>query len=547
MNPTSKLVALYARVSTSKQEDEQTIKNQIDTLEEFAKEHGYTIVQRYLDDGWSGDTIVRPELDNLRNDAKKKNWEAVIIYDPDRLARRYSYQELVMDELREAGIEVIFKTISAPKNAEDKILHGVRGLFAEYERIKISERFRLGKLRKVKEGHLLVSEALYGYTYILKNDKEHGYYEINETEARIVRMIFGWVGNDGMTLRGVVKKLQELSIKPRKSKRGVWNTSTLSTMLRNKGYIGTAHWGSTYAVIPVNPTKNEKYKKTKKSSRKIKPESEWIASTIPIPAIIDEQLFQKAGDQLERNFALCERNTKNEYLLSKKIWCQCGRTRAGEGPQHGKHLYYRCTDRVMSFPLPRNCMLGGINARVADKLVWNKISNLMSSPKLMLSQIERWISNKKEKTEFSGKDIQSIEKELSKLKEQEDRYNKAYGMGVYTLEELVKYVNPIKESRKSLEDQKVKIQYQKNQINDTIIPNQNYIESFAEQSNKMLKDLSFGIKRSIILNVVDKITATPENLQVCGHIPITTENNNVAFFSSHRNRWSSKCRQVNTI
>src|SRR3989338_6110778 len=163
----NKLIAIYGRVSTSNQENEGTIETQLSAVSEFAQKNSLAIVKEYTDEGWSGDSIVRPNLDQLRVDAKKKIWDAVLMYDPDRLARRYSYQELIIDELREAGIEVIFVTVSAPKNSEDKILHGVRGLFAEYERAKITERFRLGKL-KVKEGHLLVSEALYGYTYIRK-------------------------------------------------------------------------------------------------------------------------------------------------------------------------------------------------------------------------------------------------------------------------------------------------------------------------------------------------------------------------------------------
>ena len=152
---------------------------------------------------------------------------------------------------------------------EDKILYGVRGLFAEYERAKITERFRLGKLRKVKNGHILTTEAPYGYHYVRNNKetKEHGYYVINEDEAKNVRMIFKWVGEDGLTLRTVVRKLQELNIKPKKSKRGVWSTSTLSTMLRHKGYIGQAHWGSSYAVVPDHPKKTDKYRQVKKSSQ----------------------------------------------------------------------------------------------------------------------------------------------------------------------------------------------------------------------------------------------------------------------------------------
>src|SRR3989344_4122325 len=186
----NKLIAIYGRVSTSNQENEGTIETQLSAVREFAQKNSLAIVKEYTDEGWSGDSIVRPNLDQLRVDAKKKLWEAVLMYDPDRLARRYSYQELIIDELREAGIEVIFVTVSAPKNSEDKILHGVRGLFAEYERAKISERFRLGKKRKVEDGHVLTTEAPYGFNYIRKKDKVHGYYEINKEEARVVKMIF---------------------------------------------------------------------------------------------------------------------------------------------------------------------------------------------------------------------------------------------------------------------------------------------------------------------------------------------------------------------
>src|SRR5580704_9394940 len=102
--------------------------------------------------------------------------------------------------------------ISTPKNSEDKILHGVRGLFAEYERAKITERFRLGKLRKIKEGHILVTEAPYGYQRIPIQNGKPGYYEVNEEEALIVKNIFNWVAFEGLTIRSVVKRLHKQRI-----------------------------------------------------------------------------------------------------------------------------------------------------------------------------------------------------------------------------------------------------------------------------------------------------------------------------------------------
>lgn len=547
MNPTTdkqiRLIATYARVSTSAQEEQQTIQNQINSLQEFAQKNSYTIVEEYTDDGWSGDILARPALDKLRQDAKNKVWEAVLIYDPDRLARRYSYQELVMDELREAGIEMMFITVAAPKNSEDKILHGVRGLFAEYERAKISERFRLGKLRKVREGHILVSEPLYGYSYIPKQDNRHGYYEINPEEARIITMIFSWVANEGMTLRAIVRKLQEMGIKPRKSKRGVWNTSTLSTLLRNRAYVGEARWGSSYAVVPEHPLKHEKYKKMKKTSRRKKPKEEWMI--IPVPAIIAPEVFDKARKQLETNFALCQRNKKNDYLLAGRIVCPCGRPRHGEGYVNKPNLYYRCSDRVLSFPLPPNCEEKGINARLADQLVWQKVAQLMSSPKIMAEQVNRWFKSRNTKDKSTLVDSEALQKDIEKLKGQEERYYKAYGASLFTLEQLKGYTMPIREKITVLEKQiaNATSEASQNQVNE--LPSQHEIQTFAQKAKATLQGLNFAARRAIILNTVEKIIGTKQLLQVSGYIPLT--NQNVEFNTIGRYCRVAECRQVNII
>ena len=547
MNPLTekpiKLLATYARVSENPDDEEQSIKNQAMSFSDLAEKNDWQIMQEYKDDDWTGDILERPALDQLRLDAKSKNraWEAVLIYDPDRLARRYSYQELVMDELREAGVEVIFVTVSAPKNAEDKILHGVRGLFAEYERAKITERFRLGKLRKVREGHVLTTKPLYGYNYTPNeylNSRlvKHGYYTINEDEAKIVRMIFNWVGGDQLTLRTVVRKLQEQDIKPKNSKRGVWSTSTLSTMLRHKGYIGQAHWGSSYAVIPDNPRNTSKYRKNRKSSRRTKPETEWIAPNIPIPQIIQEDLFDKVQIQLKTNFELCKRNTKNHYLLGGKIFCSCGKKRCGEGPQHGKHLYYRCSDRVYSFPLPPTCREKGINARIADNLVWDKIKQLMSAPDLLRKHLSTWGDERKNKARASVIDVEAVKKEINNLEIQIDRYNRAYGEGVLSLLKLSEYTEPKKKRAETLQLQLTKAEQEEKTRQTSVMPTQDELKLFSEAAKETLQDLSFETKQEIVRNTVVKIVGTQKQLQVSGNIPLTSLNH-VKFNSFNRNRW----------
>ena len=512
------LIATYARVSTARQEEERTIEVQLGTLRDFARERGYTIVKEYIDDGWSGDILARPSLDQLREDAKKKMWQAVLIYDPDRLARRYSYQELVMDELKDMGLEVIFITVASPKNSEEKILHGVRGLFAEYERAKIRERFRLGKVRKVKEGHVLLSDPPYGYAYLPRQGDRHGYLEIDPDEARVVQMLFDWVGNQGLTLRQVVRRLQEQGIRPRRSERGVWNTSTLSTLLRNSVYIGEAHWGSSHAVVPKHPLKTGTYRKIKKTSRILTPKEEWII--IPVPAIIDRELFDRTRAQLATNYALCIRNKKNPYLLAGKIRCVCGRTRSGEGPLKGKHLYYRCTDRVLRYPLPPECRERGLNARIADDLVWRQLVQLMSSPDLMREQVERRMNSIQAAPARPAGDIATIEQEVGKLKQQASRYNTAYGAGVFTLEQLRECVTPLNEKIKGLEAQIAKAGEQRQAMEADVPPSVEDIERFASKARESLSSLNFEQKRAIVMNTVDRVIGSQQGLRVIGYISI---------------------------
>jgi site-specific DNA recombinase len=534
---TVKQIALYARVSSSNQENEGTIETQLSAIHEFAKKNKYIIIREYLDNGWSGDNIIRPELDKLRVDAKKKQWQAVLIYDPDRLARRYSYQELITDELREAGVEVIFVTTPAPSNGLEKILFGVQGLFAEYERAKIAERFRLGKVRKANEGHVIATEAPYGYTFIPKHGKKgdedfkQGYYEVNSFEAKIVHSIFNWSAS-GVPIRGIVKKLQNLNIAPRKSKRGVWNTSTLSTMLRNKTYIGEAHFGASIAAIPINPIKKDAYKKNRKTSRKIKPESEWIK--IQVPAIIEPDLFYQVQKQLASNFELSRRNTKNEYLLSGKIWCSCGCRRVGEGALKGKHLYYRCTNRINSFPLPPVCFQKGINAKISDAEVWNMVTTLMTSPKLLLEQAERWIKKQQTNTNTKDNDYTLLKTELKKLKEQEERFVKGFGEGLLSMEQFKNYVVPLRERITQIHEQILKQSPGVTQLVQKVIPDKNFMTAFADKAVNQLSNLNFELKKKIVRDIIDKVICQEKKLTINGCIPYEYLKN-VEFFTNDRN------------
>ena len=139
--------AIYARVSSDQQTADKTIASQLAALEARLAREGLRVApeHRFVDEGYSGATLVRPALERLRDAAAAGALDRVYVHSPDRLARRYAYQVLLMDELRRAGVEVVFLNRAIGLSPEDDLLLQVQGMVAEYERAKILERSRRGK------------------------------------------------------------------------------------------------------------------------------------------------------------------------------------------------------------------------------------------------------------------------------------------------------------------------------------------------------------------------------------------------------------------
>ena len=199
--------------------------------------------------------------------------------------------------------------------------------------------------------------------------------------------------------------------------------------------------------------------------------------------------------------------------------------------------------RTLNFPLPPNCQEKGLNARLADKLVWKKIAGLMSSPELLAEQVERWFKSRQTKAKSVLVDVEAVKKEISKLNEQLERYNKGYGAGAFTLEQLKNYTTPLQEKISQLKTQAANASSETNKL-QLETPDEQELKTFAAKAKKTLQDLKFEPKRAIILNTVEKIIGTKNHLQVIGYIPL---NQNVREHSLHRNRWAAERRQIHAV
>src|SRR6266480_101186 len=225
MNTTQ--VAMYARVSSDQPAEAQTIASQVAALRERVAAEGFVLPEamQFLDEGYSGATLVRPALERLR--------DVIAAGAVDRLARKYAYQVLLVDEFRRAGVEVIFLNRALGQSPEDDLLLQVQGMIAEYERAKIIERHRRGKRHAARTGVVnVLSGAPYGYRYVAKYaGGGQARYEIVPDEARLVRQVFDWVGRDRLSIGEVCRRLTQAGEVTRTGKTA-WDRSAVWGMLK---------------------------------------------------------------------------------------------------------------------------------------------------------------------------------------------------------------------------------------------------------------------------------------------------------------------------
>jgi site-specific DNA recombinase len=225
--------AIYARVSSERQEKEHTIGSQLEALREYAAKNSMEIIQEFTDEGYSGARLDRPALDRMRDLAEHRGFEVLLTYCTDRLARKFVLQALILDELERFGVKAIFLEGGAADDPLSKLMHQITGAVAEFERTKIIERYRRGKLYRARCGEIVSPDVPFGFLKIPRRDGVAAHAEIEPMEAAIVRRIFDAYVTRGLTVRQIAKELTLERI-PTPSKAGQWSWSGVDRILREE-------------------------------------------------------------------------------------------------------------------------------------------------------------------------------------------------------------------------------------------------------------------------------------------------------------------------
>lgn len=522
MNDQSKTAACYVRVSTPGQEQEQTIESQLDEIKRRVAEDGYHLADEhiYVDDGWTSEMLRRPDLDRMRDAAHDRRFQVVYVYDLGRLSRVYVYQEIILEELRNMGIDCISLHDTNDPSDEGQALRAMQGVFHQYERVKITERLRRGKMYKAREGKLISGSLPYGYMRIPKSEGCSAYASVNEQQAEHVRMIRQWFGQEVKSIYSIRQKLHELGIRSPKGGE-YWSICVLSSLLKCEAYhTGFVYYNKTESVVSKKPRKNVIYRRVKRTSRKSRPRDQWIP--IAVPKIVpNDGLYEKILARLEENKKNAQRNRKYPYLFSGKVMCGCGMHRVGTGDRAYRH-YYRCAGMVYNYPLHGKCRIPGVRAEVLDELVWNALARLIGNPEHIDKDVDLWIEQNGQTAEGRSHDLAFLENKVAKVQEEAQRYAMAYGAGD---------LEPALFRQLMQETKRRQAAYQK-QLDDLKSlggrqQQQTILSELPEEVKQLIKSLDQEDKHQVVRKIVDKVVVLPDH-QVKAHVSVPISAHKVA-------------------
>jgi site-specific DNA recombinase len=504
--------ALYARVSTEAQADRGTIGSQLQVLREHIAAAGDELVGEYVDDGHSGARLDRPGLDALRDAAEAGLIERVWCLSPDRLARVYAYQVLVLDELDRFGVTVAF-TDSPGLAADDPqatLLTQVQGVIAEYEKAKIAERYRRGKLFRARAGEIVTWKAPYGYRRVPRSAATgQAHHEVYEPEATVVRRIFTDRAA-GITVREICRRLNADAI-PSPTGKPTWGHSTLCRLLRNEAYIGRVYYNRTEAVPDRRPTRR---------TRQVwRDRDEWIP--IDCPRIVSDELFQAAARVATDNSKWSPRRAvPGQWLLKGLVKCgvcgvgtNCHKMRGRNGTWH-RYYYCRNHDPIRAGGEARRCPERNIRADALDAFVFDHIRAAITQPdQLLAGEQAVTLTTPIPDDELLAAELGRLDRKIDAADAERRRLVDLYQGGFIELTEMQRRATEVAARRKELQHKRISLADERTELaRDNQLRRR--VHDFAARIHAVIDTLDDTQKQELLRLLIEDVRVTGWHVQI---------------------------------
>ncbi|MBV8613849.1 MAG: recombinase family protein [Acetobacteraceae bacterium] len=520
-------VAAYARVSTRRQTQAQTIEQQLDRLRAHAAARGWELAQEnvFRDDGHSGASLRRPGLDHLRDAAAGARLDRILITTPDRLARNYVHQVLLVEELQGHGAAVEFLDRPMGRDPHDQLLLQIRGAVAEYERTLIAERMRRGRLRKLRAGVLLPwTRPPYGYRLDPERPRDPAGVRLDEAEAAVVRDLFAWFVDEGVSVCGLARRLRGLGVA---SPWGLssWCLSAVRRVLTNPVYFGQV-FANRLRTRPIERRRSALRPAGRTGeSRRVTDPAEWIA-VATVPAIVDRERFERAQERLAYSQRMAARNNRvHEYLLRGLVSCgHCRRACAGRHVWRG-YDYYVCRTRTAQSspqsPGGEHCPTRHIPGGPLEELVWRDLCEVLAAPAMIAHAMERargghWLPQETQARRAN------LRRARAGLHQQIERLTDAYLAGVVPLAEYQRRRRDAEGRLSTLDGQERELTHGADRQAEAARLAA-HAEAFCRRVRQGLEQADFRRKRELLELLIDRVVVTGETVEIRYAVPVGPE------------------------
>ena len=381
----NKRAVLYARVSSDDRGKEgRNLAGQLEMCREYALDNGWQIIAELSEDdrGASGASFELPQLNKAREMAQNGDFDFLVVREIDRLSRKLAKQLIVEEQLKRAGVEVVYVMASYENSPEGRLNKHIRATIAEYEREKIAERMVRGRRQVVKNGKIMLHGNKPPYGYRLSEDGKT--LVVQKEEAAVVQLIFRlYVEGDEFgkrySSRAIAKTLTDMKVPTwadirgvfKKRAKGEWSWRLVMRILASETYAGHWHYGKRNTFGGYHPNNDREW---------------WLS--FDVPAIVSEDMWKRAQIQRNLNTTESARHVKREYLLRSRVRCgmckssvNCFATRPS-GKKLKYYLYYRCNGYMGTIANVK-CDLPSFRVDIVDKLVWDWVKELLTNPKVL--------------------------------------------------------------------------------------------------------------------------------------------------------------------
>jgi site-specific DNA recombinase len=517
-------VALYVRVSTDRQQQAQTIEQQVTQLQSYvAARAGWMVAEEHVfrDDGASGAKLDRPGLDALRDHAARAAFDLVLITAPDRLARNFVHQMVVLEELQRRGVRVVFCDRPLTDDPHEQLVTQIRGAVAEYERTLIADRMRRGRLARLRSGQLLPwTRAPYGYRLHPERPRDPAAVQPDPAAAAVVQELFAAYAAGGVTLHGLAAQLTTRRV-PTPTGKPIWRPTTIRGLLTNPAYKGEAASGR-LRTAPARRRKSALERIGKGMSTRAHPPEEWI--TVPVPALVAAEQFDLVQRRLAANQRAARRSTTHPYLLRGLV--SCGVCRLGcsgvtRTAIDTRYRYYRCRGKMakVSSGRSRCCPARFIPATQLDELVWADLCAVLQRPDLVAEAVERahsgaWVPQELRRRQAT---LQGVRASVGR---QRQRLLEAYLAEVIDLDAFQRQDRTLAGQEADLRAREREVTAQGERLAQ--------VSDIAQLTTQVLKQLRVGLdqadfeqRRQLVELLVDRVVVTNGQVEIRYVIPTT--------------------------